>query len=229
MDTPEVIARIEEAMPLVDGIARRMRRQFGGRMPLEDLVSQGRETLLQAARSFDPERGVPFKRWVALRVSGSMMEAMRKEGDLPKRVYRKLRAAQAVEEIHENANEELAAAPPATPEAADKALGIQLSNAAMAAAVSFLAMRRSEALEHAQDPDHSPESNANLSQMVDKLKDALEARPEQERTLLKRIYFDDLTIDEAARELGLSKSWGSRLHARAIEGLSKAMRRAGVE
>lgn len=229
MDTPEVIARIEEGMPVVDAIARGMRRQFGGHMQYEDLVSQGRETLLHAARSFEPDRGVPFRKWAALRVRGGMMDAMRQSGSLPKRVYRKLRAAQAADHVHESAVEEQAAAPPASPEAADKALGDQLATAAMAAAVGFLAMRRSEALEHAKDADHSPESNVSYAEMIEKLKAALEERPEQERNLLKRIYFDDVTIDEAAREIGLSKSWGSRLHARAVEGLAKALKRARVE
>jgi len=229
MDTPEVIQRIEETMPLVDAIARGMRRQFGGHMQVEDLVSQGRETLLHAARSFDSERGVPFKRWAALRIRGGMMDSMRQSGSLPKRVYRKLRAIQAADRIHDNANEEQAAAPPATPEAADKVLGDQLASAAMAAAVGFLAMRRSEALDHAKDPDHSPESNVGLSEMIEKLRAAIEERPDQERKLLKRIYFDDITIEDAAAEIGLSKSWGSRLHARAVEGLAKAMKRARLE
>ncbi len=65
--------------------------------------------------------------------------------------------------------------------------------------------------------------------MADRLKAAIDERPDQERQLLRRIYFDDLTIDEASREIGLSKSWGSRLHARAIEGLQRSLKRAKVD
>ena len=53
--------------------------------------------------------------------------------------------------------------------------------------------------------------------------------PDQERTLIERYYFDDVTFDQAARELGLSKSWASRLHARAIEGVAKALKRSGID
>ncbi|MFO0739416.1 MAG: sigma-70 family RNA polymerase sigma factor [Labilithrix sp.] len=225
VDSPEVVHRIEEGLPIVEAVARGMRRQFGSHVNLDDLVSQGRETLLQAARSFDPERGVPFKRWAALRVRGGMIDAIRTHGNLPKRVYRKLRALQAMDHVQDAAQEE---APPASPEAADAALTDQLASAAMAAAVGFLAMRDSEFIGHAQDPDHSPESNVGYAEMIALVKSAIAERSEQEQALLRRVYFDDVTIEEAARELGLSKSWGSRLHARAIEGLVRSMKRARV-
>lgn len=229
-DSPEVVARVEEGLRLVEQIAHSMRRQFGRHVQVDDLISQGRETLLQAARGFEPDRGVPFKRWAALRIRGGMIDSMRASGGLPKRVYRKLRALQAMDRIGESSNEERAGAPPATPEAADKALGDQLATAAMAAAAAFLAARDTESGgDIAAEADHSPESNVGFAEMADKLKAAIDERPEQERQLLRRIYFDDLTIDEAAKELGLSKSWGSRIHARAIEGLQKALKRARVD
>ncbi len=130
-DSPDVVARIEEGLRLVEQIAHGMRRQFGRHVQVDDLISQGRESLLQAARAFEPDRGVPFRRWAALRVRGGMIDSMRTSGGLPKRVYRKLRALQAMDRINEAAIEERAEAPPATPEAADKALTDQLATAAM--------------------------------------------------------------------------------------------------
>lgn len=226
MDSPEVVARISEALPIVDVIARAMRRQFGPHVSFEDLVGQGREVLVSAARSFDPDRGVPFKSWAALRIRGGMMDSLRQHGNLPKRVYRKLRAMQAMDAVQEPALEE---ARPATPEAADAALTEQLSSAAMAAAIGFLAMRDSEALAHVKDADHSPESNVGYVEVMALVRSAIDERPEQEQAMLRRVYFDDVTIEDAAKELGLSKSWGSRLHARAIEGLVKSLKRSRVE
>jgi RNA polymerase sigma factor for flagellar operon FliA len=57
----------------------------------------------------------------------------------------------------------------------------------------------------------------------------VEKQPEAERHLLKRHYFDGITFDEAAKELSLSKSWASRLHARAIEGLTRELKRQKVK
>ena len=91
-DPPEVIARVEEGLELVDMLARQLRRQFGPYVQVDDLASQGREALLAAARSFDPDRAVPFRRWANLRIRGAMIDGVRQSGNLPRRVYRKLRA-----------------------------------------------------------------------------------------------------------------------------------------
>jgi DNA-directed RNA polymerase specialized sigma subunit len=42
---------------------------------------------------------------------------------------------------------------------------------------------------------------------------------------VERHYFGDETLDQAAASLGLSKSWGSRLHARAIETIARELKR----
>lgn len=225
-DSPEVLAWVTEGLELVEVLARQMRRQFGPHVQVDDLASQGREALLAAARSFDPDKGVPFRRWANLRVRGAMIDAVRQSGHVPKRVYRKLRALQSADLVHDAANEENAATPPQSPEAADAKLEAQLGTAAMAMAFAFLSMRQGEALEEALDPDHSPESNVGQAELLDHVRAAIAERPEQERMLLMRHYFDDVTFEEAARELGLSKSWASRLHSRAIEAIARSFKRS---
>jgi RNA polymerase sigma factor for flagellar operon FliA len=225
-DSPEVLARIAEGLDLVDILARQVRRQFGPFVQVDDLTSQGREALLAAARTFDPDRGVPFRRWVNLRVRGAMIDAVRSQGNLPRRVYRKLRAVQAAERVHEVATENQAAAPPTTAEGADAALSDQLGTAAMAMAIGFLTMRSGEAVDRAEDPRTSPEEQVGRAELLAQIRAAIAERPDAERRLLERHYFEDVTFDQVAQELGLSKSWASRLHARAIEGVAKAMKKA---
>lgn len=226
-DSPEVLARIESELPLVEALARSLRRQMGTYAVVEELVSYGREALLLAARNYDPSRGVSFRRWAALKIKGAMTEAMRSKGPLPKRVYRKLRAVEAAERIYEVAAEEEAAAPITSPEDADERLEHTLTCAAHAMAVGFLHMRSTEDLlrpveDHASD---SPEDLVAMNEMARIVREAIEERPDNEKTLLIRHYFDEITFDEAAKEIGLSKSWGSRLHARAIEGLARSLKR----
>lgn len=227
-DSPEVLARIAEGLDVVDMLARQLRRQFGSCVQYDDLVSQGREALLGAARSFDADRGLVFRRWANLRVRGAMIDSVRSGGNLPRRVYRKLRAVQAANRVHEVAAEEQAAAPPKTPEEADAKLADQLGTAAMAMAIGFLSTRSSDALEHAQDPSTSPEEAVGHAELLAVIRAAIAERPDAERHLLQRHYFDDVSFDEAARELGLSKSWASRLHARAVEGLARTLKNRGV-
>lgn len=224
-DSPEVLARLTEGLEVVELLARQMRRHFGKFVQYDDLTSQGREALLAAARSFEADRGLTFRKWANLRVRGAMIDSIRANGNVPRRVYLKVRALQAADHVHEVAAED---APPTTPEEADQRISDQLGTAAVAMAISFLTMGAGDALDAAQDPKAGPEEDFGRAELLEAIRAAIAERPEAERHLLQRHYFDDVNFDEAARELGLSKSWASRLHARAIEGLAKALKSRGI-
>ncbi|HEX7600921.1 MAG TPA: sigma factor-like helix-turn-helix DNA-binding protein, partial [Polyangiaceae bacterium] len=64
--------------------------------------------------------------------------------------------------------------------------------------------------------------------LLAKIRDSIDRRPDAEKQLLVRHYFDGITFEEAAKELGLSKSWASRLHTRAIEGVTRDLKRGGI-
>ena len=223
-DSPEVMARIEEGLDLVDMIARQLRRQLGPFVRVDDLVSQGREGLLTAARSFNHERGVPFRRWASYRVRGAMLDAMRADSNVPRRVYRTIRAIEAADHIHEATQEENAASPLGSAEEAAAKIGTQLGNAAMAMAIAFLSMRPGDAVDRARDPKENPEEAVGQAELLSQIRAAIATLPDAERSLLERHYFDGISFGQAASELGLSKSWASRLHARAIEAVQRVVR-----
>ena len=50
--------------------------------------------------------------------------------------------------------------------------------------------------------------------------------PDRERALIDRHYFGGEPFDEIAKDIGISKSWASRLHAQAIQKLAAALRGA---
>ena len=227
-DSPEVLARLTEGMDLVGIIARQLRRQLGASVLVEDLEGLGREGLLSAARNFDPDRGVPFRRWANVRVRGAMIDGVRSAGNVPRRVYRQIRALQAADEVHDAAAEQQAGAPVTSPEDADARLSSQLGSAAVAMAIGFMTMQ-GEGVASARDTRATPEEEVAQAELLARIREAIAERPEAERKLLERHYFDDVSFEEAAREMGLSKSWASRLHARAIEGVQKSLRRGRVE
>ncbi|GAC1540899.1 MAG: RNA polymerase sigma factor FliA [Polyangiales bacterium] len=224
-----MIARVKEGLELVDMIARQLRRQFGPYVQVDDLASQGREALLAAARSFDADRGVPFRRWANLRIRGAMIDGVRQSGNLPRRVYRKLRMLQAADQVHESAIEEQAQTPVTSAVEADAKIDDQLGTAAMAMAIAFLGMRSGEAIDRAQAVTSNPEEEVAHAELLARIRAAIAARPEAERRLLERHYFEDIAFEETARELGLSKSWASRLHARAIEEVARTLKRERVD
>jgi RNA polymerase sigma factor for flagellar operon FliA len=48
---------------------------------------------------------------------------------------------------------------------------------------------------------------------------AVASLPPRERRLIGKVYFEDKMLAHAGSELGLSRSWSSRLHARAVDRL----------
>lgn len=226
-DSPEVLERIASEIELVEIIARQLSRQLGRQLDLDDLRSAGREGLLQASRSFDESEGVPFRRWANVRVRGAMLDYVRLQSGLPRRVYKRVRALAAAERIHHASVEER---PSAEAEAADLQLDEQLAKSATAMALGFLSMKRIDGQDglDVKDEVESPEEITARAEMLEVLKREIAKQPDAERTLLERHYFDDVTFEEAAREIGLSKSWASRLHARAIENLGRSLRKLRV-
>ncbi len=70
LDPHEIVA---QARPLVAGLARR----FAGTVPIEDLEQSGMVGALEAARTFDPGRGVPFTGYAVSFITGEMLATAR--------------------------------------------------------------------------------------------------------------------------------------------------------
>jgi RNA polymerase sigma factor (sigma-70 family) len=117
-----------------------------------------------------------------------------------------------------------AAPGPANAEAADAKIGQYLDGAAAAMAMSFLAMQSLNETVDAPSDEDSPEDKVARAELLSRMRAAVEDLSEQEKKLVQRYYFEDKTLLEVGTELGLSKSWTCRLHARAIEAISKRLR-----
>lgn len=224
-DPPDVLARIRDGLDLVDIISRQMCRRLGSRFRVDEIASYGHEGLLSAARSYQEDRGVPFRRWANLRIRGAILDGVRAQSELPRHVHRRLKAIEAGDTMHEALLEDDAASPVGSAEDADHRLATYLRGIATAMAIGFLADRGSGEVEHVADRTPNPEETVARAQLTEAMTELLAQRPREERRLIQRHYFEGATFEAAARELGLSKSWASRLHARAIDALGKELAR----
>jgi RNA polymerase sigma factor FliA len=220
-----VLLRIQENLDLVDKITNQLHRQVRPSFTYDELASFGREGLLKAARSFNPDRGVPFRCWATMRIRGTIIDGVRTTAILPRRAYRRLRALEAANEMQDGPLE-FDATKRATPRVAEQVLEEYIAGIATAMAIGFITGSPRENLDE-EGHEVSPEDVIGRSEFMRQVRKSIARLPNAERRIVERHYFDDLTVDEAARELGKSKSWGSRLHARAIAFLARDMRRAG--
>lgn len=229
-DPPEVMERFQAGLELVEIVARQVGRALGASFELDELRSFGREGLLDAARRFDASRGVPFRGYANFRVRGAIIDGVRSMARLPRRTHERLSGLQAALRTSEGAFEDVSVPPaPGTSAAqAEQALADHLSAMATAMAVGLIAtpVHGEEGEQAAASNLDSPEqavSNAELRELVRR---AIDELPEDEAILVRRHYLEGERFDHVAKDLGLSKSWASRLHTRAIVRLTKRLRGA---
>jgi RNA polymerase sigma factor for flagellar operon FliA len=228
VDPPEVLERFEAELGLVRIVARQVSRSIGHVMELDDLMSFGREGLLEASRRYDPERGVPFRSYANYRVRGAILDGVRSSGRLPRRAHQRLSGLMAANRLNVGALEDVhVPAPPGlTPAHAEQALSDHL--AAMATAVSMGLLATTARGEGGQvlavSTIEDPEAAVGRAELLQRVRTAIGELPAEEAELVRRHYLEGDRFDEVAKQLGLSKSWASRLHTRALLRLTKRLR-----
>lgn len=211
-------AFIEEHRPLVRSLAHRLKAQLDLSCDLDELIAFGLRGLVEASRRFDPSRGVQFNTFAYYRVRGAILDGVRDMAYLPRRAHAIRRAVEAGDRVLEDLGESRAAAPPGTRTTReDAAAAIDDTLGKLSAAYVMASVGQD------LEPPATPEEELLEVAEADRVRAALDVLPERERALVEGFYFEGRRFDEVARELGISKSWASRLHTRALGRLREAL------
>lgn len=220
----EVSRRVREGMPVLEFVARRMARRVGGELSVDDLIALGQPALLEVARTFDPNRA-KFSTYAALKVKWAMLDGIRREASFGRSAAARAFALAASARFGEGMAELEGGdrdAELATEDVYQDRLRGLLGGHAAALALGLLAGNGA--------PDggavgvETPEDSAARAELRRSIAAAVQRLPERERALVERHYFGGEAFDAIAKELGISKSWASRLHASAIRALGEALR-----
>lgn len=205
----------------VRGVARQTVAQLDLDCDMEELVACGFEGLIEARNRFDASRGVPFKSFAYYRVRGAMIDGIRRSAYLPRRAYARLKAAEAVDIEGEQQTEIAASSSTAKSSGAEATLRA-LDGVLGRVAAAYCTAATAEGAEESEAAV-TPEQSLLLREQQERVVKALEVLNEQERALVRGHYIEGRRFDEIARELGLSKSWASRVHTRALGRLREAL------
>ncbi|WP_437837532.1 sigma-70 family RNA polymerase sigma factor [Sorangium sp. So ce1153] len=213
---------IAEGLELLHLVARRIARRLGRRIPVEDLVALGHPALLEVARTYDPARST-FEAYAKRKIRWAIFDGIRRETRWRSAAAR-ASALAASARFAEGRGADDDADVPATQEAYAARLGGLLAGHAAAMALGLVSAHGDVAA--VPDAADSPEECASRAQLARFVRDAVRELPERERALVERHYFDGERFDQIAQDLGISKSWASRLHSQAIERLGERLRAA---
>jgi RNA polymerase sigma factor for flagellar operon FliA len=217
---------IEQHLSLVQAIAHKVKKSLSTSIDVEDLIGYGSKGLVEAAERFDPRQGVAFSTFAYYRVRGAMYDGLRTMGWYSRADYARYRAEERANEyLQSQADREGAArAGGAAVNAAGDAAGTLAEVATVLGGVATVHITSMDAAIHvADDRLPPPDAQLEMRELTGRLREALTQLPEKERRLMELYYLGDKNLEEAGREMGLSKSWACRLHARAVELLRIAM------
>ncbi|MCP3141427.1 sigma-70 family RNA polymerase sigma factor [Pyxidicoccus xibeiensis] len=212
---------LEKYGPYVRSLAATVRKQFNAQLELDELVAYGQIGLLEAAERFDPKVGANFLTFAHYRIKGAIFDGLRKMGILrgsdARTAYAGERAAAYLGNLSDR-------------ESGTSNRGSSFDDDVndISDAVAGLAMVFATSLEGADTQGYTDESlpvdvRMELEQTKNRVRAAIEKLPEKEKKLLQGYYFQGRTLEEAGAEIGQSKSWASRLHARAIDRLKELL------
>jgi RNA polymerase sigma factor FliA len=210
--------------PMVNYLATKKVRELPAHCELDDLASCGLVALIEAVDRFDPSKGATFEQYVWTRVSGAIMDELRRQ-DWASRSVRRFgrRIEKAREEFFvRNGRMATEAELANTMQISQDELRHQIEELDRADMSSLNATARaadeSETVEvgetvEARDRELEPEFAALAHERSAAFKAAIAGLSERERLALRLVHVDELQGAEIGARLGVSESRVSQILA----------------
>ena len=200
---------IESHISYAHAVAAELLARFPAHIDRQDVRAAAEYGLVQAANAYDAAKGVAFTTFAYYRIRGAVFDLLRE-------TVRVSRFEEAANEYMMDYTAGASGGAPSYAEVKDVAAGIVASY--------FLSQRDAPPGPIAQSGQAPLESLLRREQQQG-IREALATLPEKNRRVLEAYYFEDLTLEEIGKRLGLSKSWVSRMHAKGLEMLRPAVER----
>ncbi|KAA2260755.1 FliA/WhiG family RNA polymerase sigma factor [Solihabitans fulvus] len=210
--------------PLVKYVAGRVGTGLPSHVDVADLVQSGIFGLVDAIEKFEPERGLKFETYAMQRIRGAILDDLRSQDWVPRSVRSR---ARDVERALERLGGRLQRTPTDSELATElkitlaelRELYAQLQLTSVVALDELIAASRGGASlaemlpdDHAEDP---------VAALVDRdsrrqLAESIAQLAERDRVVVTLYYFENLTLAEIGRVLGVTESRVCQLHTRAV-------------
>jgi RNA polymerase sigma factor FliA len=219
--------------PLVKYVAGRVGTGLPAHVDVADLIQCGIFGLVDAIERYEPDRGRKFEVYAMQRIRGAILDELRSQDWVPRSVRSRAREIErAIERLESReqrscSDSELAAELDTSTEDLRATFG-QIAMTSVAALDELVAAGRGGAAAPAEGAapslvDSLPDTGAEdpLAAMEDQetrrlLAEAVGQLAERDRTVVGLYYFENLTLAEIGRVLGVTESRVCQLHTRAV-------------
>jgi RNA polymerase sigma factor for flagellar operon FliA len=210
---------VRENLALVQYVTSEIAHRVPSHVNRGDLVSAGMLGLAQAARSFDPERGIAFDRFASTRIRGALLDELRGRDWASRSVRARARGMQqATDDLTNRLGR------PPTPEELAEALHLPteairklVEDVHRATVLNYESLvLEGDAEEFLTAGELGPEDAILEREKRSVLTDAVAALPERLRRVVVGYFFEERSMQSLADELGVSESRVSQLRAEAL-------------
>jgi RNA polymerase sigma factor FliA len=210
---------VRSHLPLVHHVVADMIARVPRHIPRDELTSAALYGLVQAARAYDPNRGVSFDRYARRRMQGALLDDLRSR-DWASRGVRA--QARKIRSVTDELTVSLGRIPTATE--AGAAAGLSAGDVSRlnedvhrATVLNYDSVfRDSEDCDALSTADGDPGEVLLRRERQAYLRDAVSALPERLRTVVVGCFFDERPMLDLARELGVTESRVSQMKAEAL-------------
>ena len=217
---------IENYLPMIQCVAKRISSRLPAHIQYNDLISSGVMGLMDAIKKYDPSRNNKFKTYAEFRVRGAILDALRSQDWTPRSIRDK---AKRIDKVTKTLEQRFSR-PPKEQEIAE-ALAMSLEDYHMmlhqTREVSVVSIDESAIFNHTDkgfvlrmmEDTESSYNQLNRKFVHKIIIDAIKELPERQRIVLSLYYYEEFNLRKIGQILKVTESRVSQLHAQAIERL----------
>jgi RNA polymerase sigma factor for flagellar operon FliA len=221
---------LQQYFMLVQAIAGKIKRRLPAHVDIEDLVQTGMIGLLEASSRYDASRMVDFPSYANSRITGAILDELRK-WDTCSRQDR--RTAREIESVKQN----LRAEKRCEPSREEIASAVGLGLAEYDRTLHRLESAKAPAVQ-SEDPNSDPTDEIERipgkgmnpfeacckKEDVSLLRTCLTQLKPRHRSVLELYYFKELGLKEIGEQLGVGEARVSQIHKQAVTELKRLIR-----
>jgi RNA polymerase sigma factor for flagellar operon FliA len=216
-------ALVERYRPFVFSVVKQVLNTLPVKVDFEELVSYGMVGLLEAADRYDPRRKASFITFSHYRIKGAIFDGLRQMGILtrtPNDAW--ARRESVVNDLLQTVADDESENPSAASSSVDEEIQ-GVSRWIDSLIPAYLLSLSDENAPDVADSRELPDKAVEFQNTVAVLRNAVGELPAKEKNLIEALYFKQITTTELARQMGVNKSWVSRLHAKAVDRLRQRL------
>lgn len=185
---------------------------------VDDIVNEGVLALIKAVETYDLERGVKFETYAAIRVKGAIIDFVRKQDWIPRRVRHFGHTLEtAYNELYTKLDRH-----PTNQELADylempkEKLLRAMADLAGAATLSFEELLYEDNFEDMEQGGYAADQEMYEKELKEVLTTAINELKPREKQVISLYYYERLKFGDIAKVLGVSESRICQIHSKAM-------------